>query len=248
MNSWSCILCGASHDDTPEPVSREGAVCGVCDSTWRTRAVTLAVMTGLGIDPAPLSEISTDWSRVGVGFDDHPSIFSRFPARWDFVNTRLHRFPQLDLLSPTDTTVGAFEFALCSDVLEHVQPPYRRGLEGLLTILKPGGFAVISVPVSGNPETIEHYPGLKRFEILESRAVEWTDEMGTRHHQSHPVFHGGDGLTLEFRIFSASEIVATLVEVGFESVLELFPRPDLGVFQIASPGVFVARKPATNAA
>ena len=162
------------------------------------------------------------------------------------MNTRLHRFPRLDLLNLSNATVGAFEFALCSDVLEHVQPPYRRGLEGLLTILKPGGFTVISVPVSGHAATIENYPNLARFTILASGYVEWTDEMGMRHHESNPVFHGGDGLTLEFRIFSASEIMAALIEVGFESVVELIPRPDLGVFEIASPGVFIVRKAATK--
>ena len=208
--------------------------------------MTLGVMNGLAITPAPLPDIPTDWSRSGVGFDDHPSIFSRYPARWDFVNTRLHRFPELDLLRPTDSAISAFEFALCSDVLEHVQQPHRRGLEGLLKILRPSGFAVISVPISGSSETIEHFPGLKSFKILEDKSLEWTDETGTRHHERDPQFHGGDGLTVEFRIFSAEGMIADLIEVGFESALALVSRPDLGVFDIEHPGVFIARKSAAD--
>ena len=243
---WQCILCGAQHGKIPEAASREGMGCDVCGSTWRTRAVTLSVMTGLGIDPVPMSEIASDWSRIGVGFDDHPSIFSTFPTKWDFVNSRLHRFPVLDLLNLADETVEAFEFALCSDVLEHVQPPYRCALEGLLTILKPGGFAVVSVPISGVTEVVEHYPGLRSFKTLEDGTVEWTDSMGIRHHERNPVFHGGDGLTLELRIFSANEMMSGLTEVGFGSVMELVPRPDLGVFDIGNAGVFLARKLAPN--
>ena len=243
---WSCIICGARHNSIPNSISRETAECGVCRSTWRTRAVTLGVLNGLAITPTPLIDVPSDWSRCGVGFDDHPSVFSSYPTKWDFVNTRLHRFPELDLLRPTDSAISAFEFAVCSDVMEHVQPPYRRGLEGLLKILKPGGFAVVSVPVSGSDEMLEHFPELKSFKILEDKSLEWTDETGTRHHERDPQFHGGDGLTLEFRIFSAEGMIADLIEAGFESALELVSHPDLGVFDIERPGVFIARKSAAG--
>jgi SAM-dependent methyltransferase len=242
-DDWTCILCGRVHGGRPEEVDREGALCEGCGSSWRNRACTLLLMLGLGYEPQSFSDLPQDWSRRGVGFDDAPAIFSILPTRLSYINTHLGRFPDLDLIEPPAQARAAFEFALCSDVLEHVVPPVERGFKGLASILRPGGFAVLTVPVAPASATVEHYPGLTAFEELDGPTVRWCDADGQWHTDLSPEMHGGTGLVLAFRQFGLQDLIASLGRAGFGEVIECPPRPDLGVFPLAGAGVLLARLP-----
>lgn len=242
---WTCITCGHLHRGMPRDVARESALCVSCGASWRVRATVLALLQGLRIDPRPLPDVGADWSRRGVGCSDHPALASRLPSRFLYTNTHLEKYPFLDVLQPPKEVLGDFEFVICSDVMEHVEPPYQRGFDGLASLLRPGGFAVVSVPLTqGDGEgTVEFYPGLRSFEVVEGPAVRWIDAEGEEHLDESPEMHGGDGLVLAFRRFVVRDVVKGLLQAGFDWATEPPVRPDLGVFAIANPGVFVARMP-----
>jgi len=211
------------------------------------RAALMTLMIGLKYPPAPLPGLTADWSRRGLGLSDVPPLVPALASRFSFTNTYYHQFPRLDIARPPDDLLGQIEFIVCSDVLEHVPPPLDAALAGLFACLEPGGFAVITVPVGGEA-TDEYYPGLTDVEVATSPAgevVRWTDAAGIRHTDTAPEMHGGAGLTLAFRSFSARDVRSRLLAAGFVSVWEPPPMPELGVPHVANPGIFLSHKSPT---
>lgn len=244
--AWVCIVCGANHATRPEQVDREGCQCTRCGATWRNRATVLGVALGLGVPVRPLPRWRTEWGCAGVGFDDAPLVAARLGTRLSFTNTHLGRFPQLDLIDPVPAAVGQFRFAICSDVLEHVEPPVDRGFLGLGSILRPDGFAVVSVPIGGPGETTEHYPDLVEYRLLEGPRVQWRDTAGRSHLDEDPEMHGGTGLVLAFRLFGHKGFVESLYAAGFPRVVELPAHPELGVFELPNAGIYIAHRQAAQ--
>jgi len=60
-----------------------------------------------------------------------------------------HAMVKLDITG-IDRPAGSFDVILCSHVLEHV-PEDRQAMRELFRVLKPGGWALIQVPVSSKP-------------------------------------------------------------------------------------------------
>jgi hypothetical protein len=191
---------------------------------------------------ASVAAAPKDWSRIGIGLDEHESIFATFPTRWRFINTHLEGFPRLDLRSLEPTQRGSAEFVICSDVLEHVLPPASDAAVGLRELLKPQGFAVVSVPTGAfEGETKEWYPDLAKINALSRDEFEWVDGDGDLRRDTHPTFHGGTGLTLEFRVFTDASIRALLESVGF--VVAPHPVDPLrGVWPMELAGLYLARR------
>jgi hypothetical protein len=69
--------------------------------------------------------------------------------------------------------LGHFDFVIASEVLEDVEAPIERALRNMYMLLKPNGFALITVPWWFQPETIEYYPNLHSYTVTES-AGQWT--------------------------------------------------------------------------
>ena len=222
--------------------------CPNCRSTWRVRTITMGVLLGLGLPLKPLVEATQDWSRRGLGCSDNACLAAALASRFDYTNTYFHRFPRLDLRDIPEELLGAVEFVSCSDVLEHIPPPVQPALIGLADILKPGGFAVISVPVADAGDTREYYPRMRTWDVVDGSVV-WTDEDGIGHTDNSPEFHGGPGQTLAFRAWGELSMLSSLEASGF-ALIPLPDCPELGVPQINSSGVFLARlsvqRPLTN--
>lgn len=242
---WTCIVCGERHAAVPDDVRREGAFCSGCTSTLRNRATVLALMYGLAHEPRPISDLPEDWSRRGVGCSDHFATASRLPTRLSYTNTYHQRFPKIDILDPPEDLLrDGVEFVICSNVMEHVEPPHAYGYAGLYAMLRPGGFAVVSLPVFDQPATVEHYPGMTSYELLDGPVVRWVDAHGDQHIDADPEMHEGEGLVLAFRRFAPADEQNALYAAGFTSVWEVPPHPELGVFSLPYPGagVYLARK------
>ena len=207
------------------------------------RSVALAVTVGLGLPLRPLLEQTPDWSRLGLGCSDDIRLAAVLSSRFRYVNTYLDEFPDLDLSTPPSSTLERFEFVVASDVLEHTLPPVSKAAEGLFAMLKPGGFAVVSVPVgSDDGPCEEYYPGLSRWSVDRSGFINWVDQEGSRHTDEHPEWHGGSGRTLAFRQFTSESLLQLLVDAGFDEVA-MGPTCDrLGVPGIDSAGVVLAWK------
>jgi SAM-dependent methyltransferase len=179
--------------------------------------------------------------------------------RADYSNTFYDQEPRLDLTDPPAELLGTCDFLTCSDVLEHVPPPVERAFEAALALLRPGGALILTVPWQYEGTTVEHYPDLHRFEIvdIDGPVVVNRTRDGTLQVFDRPVFHGGPGLTLEMRTFTLPDVVAHLERAGFAPVEVAPERPEYGVFgctevpeyglvgnmPAGQSGVLVARRP-----
>jgi len=238
-NRFVCILCGVEQP-FQKTVEKEKSKCQFCGGTWRDRAVTLLLSRGLKIPEVPFKDWRSDFSRIGVGFDDGPVLGSLLPAKLRYVNTHISEFPVLDLMRPSSSALGFFEFALCTEVLEHVTGDVNKALSGLYRILKPAGFAVVTVPVSNNHE--EWYPNLSEVVEQTEQKVKWRDNAGYEFVNNSPEYHGGTGDVLSFRVFSMASVREALVNAGFSSIEELRFNARLGVPPLPQHGAFLARK------
>jgi SAM-dependent methyltransferase len=195
---------------------------------------------GLGVNKGPLSTWQSDYSRIGIGFDDSPVIASRLPKIFRYTNTHLHEFPKLDLSNPPKEANGFFEFAICSEVLEHVTGDPQRALDGLYIILKPNGFAVLTVPMRDSHE--EFYPDLRETVEVKSDYVRWIDNEGNLRINENPEFHGGTGDVLSFRVFSKASLIEGLKKSGFTRFEDPAFDPTLGVGELPNHGAILAFK------
>lgn len=141
-----CAICGAAQKS--KPISTEEIGCESCGSTWRAQEICRAVLTSLAYsEQIDIRAINSDMSRVGLGISDDWRLARALSPLFAYTNSFLHQFPVVDICSPPQEAIGKFEFISCSDVLEHTPPPRIAALVGLYQMLKPTGFAVISVPL-----------------------------------------------------------------------------------------------------
>ena len=244
---WQCAICGATNtrDDTigldhyePAKFERELDSCSACSATWRQRATVVAVLHGLASMSGPLPERSHDHSISGLGISDDLLVAATLSRAFNYVNTDLRRFPRLDL-NDTSHIVDKFNFVTCSEVLEHVLPPVDEAIRNLSSLLCPGGFAVVSVPVNDN-EFREHYPNIVSWQ-RDGDSILWIDREGTERRDTAPCFHGGTGDTLELRVWSDGSFQESLIRAGFRSVEAAPVVPSLGVPRVPRMGVYIAR-------
>ncbi len=243
---WQCLICGTVNAPV-EAASSEGFECASCGCTWRDRVVAAVVLLELRVGLFPLSVLTPDYSRVGVGIADAQCVAGALGARFDYVNGHLHRYPRLDLLNIPDDLVNCAEFVTCSEVLEHVEPPADQALAGLAALLRPDGFVLVTVPRGGMRDPGEYYPDLRAWEISDGGRVTWTDGLGVTRVDDDPEWHGGAGLTLAFRRWTEDALDGALREAGLEpqepSTLGAAFRDDLGTPPLPDKIIRVARAP-----
>lgn len=130
---------------------RENAKCPRCVSIERTRLVLhyLDVERHLFDDPPKSMLHVAPEARLRARLSNEANV--------DLLTVDLHSpfvdevMDIVDIGKPDDS----FDVILCSHVLEHV-PDDRRAMRELFRILKPGGFAILQVPLSlSNAETLE---------------------------------------------------------------------------------------------
>jgi hypothetical protein len=234
-----CSICG--YRSMAKPNYIEDVACKICKCTCRAQIICRSVLTGLGYPTdSNIQRIEKDLSRVGLGISDDSMIAGALSPLFTYTNSYLHRFPIVDLCSPPPESIGYFEFISCSDVLEHTPPPRMAPLAGLFQMLKPGGFAVISVPIRRGFEFKEFYANLNHW-FIENDCLYWTDSDGQKHTDHKPEFHGGEGLTLAFRQWTEVKLVDDLRAVGFSETIKMTIPPELDLDR--SICVMIARKP-----
>jgi SAM-dependent methyltransferase len=217
---FTCNICGTVNPITATKWTREELHCSGCGSTARNRG-TIFALQKLLTDGASLTK-PMRWVR-GIGCSDPPVCSRLLDYFFTYQNTYLHRPPHLDLMNLDKVSFTPFDFVVCSDVLEHVPPPVDKAMRNLRLLVKPGGALILTVPYLEGDETYEHYPSLHEWEVRafsRNRAVllnapENGDPIEI---YRDPFFHGGEGTTLEMRIFGETDLVARLHAAGFHSV------------------------------
>ncbi len=217
---FTCNICGMQNSALLANLTRERATCTKCSSSVRTRAVVQLVCEHAYGRRLVLQDAPIDKSIVGVGLSDWSGYSKLLEAKLQYTNTFFHTAPHLDITSPKSFS-GACDFVVSSDVFEHVKSPVARAFEGAFSILKPGGKLILTVPFTNADRTVEHFEEFDDFEVLVhegKRVVVGRRPDGHFGIRSGLIFHGGDGETLELRVFCRSELLSHLKGAGFVDV------------------------------
>lgn len=219
---WQCNICGRKNMTPIGALLREEPSCPGCRSSVRTRSIVHLLSLELFGKSLPLSEFPARPDLKGVGLSDWDGYAGPLARRLAYRNTFFDREPRLDITDPDPALAGTLDFLIASEVFEHVLDPVDRAFSGARTLLKPGGLFIFSVPYQKSGATIEHYPGMVEYRVVEApeggRALEAVAADGTRSLHPDPVFHGGPGATLEMRVFSESALREHLERAGFVDV------------------------------
>lgn len=244
---FTCNICGAESVFAPDGDWREASSCAGCGSSVRMRSMVHCLLWGLDTSERVLARLRPS-SLVGIGLSDWSGYAEPLARAFDYTNTYYHQEPRLDVCAPGPEWKGRCDFMMSSDVFEHVPPPASRAFDGAFEVLKPGGLLVLTVPFADNDETIEHYPDLKDFAVLQHRGeyiLVNRNVDGAFSLHADLVFHGGPGSTLEMRLFSRQGVIDALETAGFEDVrVHEDAVPEWGVFPPHHHGLpITARKP-----
>lgn len=243
---WICIVCGRRHSPHQAKLFVSfDEKCTFCHASPRVRAVVLGVIVGLRIPVTPIPDWKEDWSRFGLGFGDSPWLAWRLASRIKFVNSHLDQFPAVDLREIQPELLGSFEFAVCSEVLEHVLPDVELAVDGLFSLIRPGGFAVVSVPLNRTVpvgKIDEYYPDLVEYHGQSDGTVRLVQRDGSEYLEKNPDWHGGAGKTLALRSFGPGSLGLLLESRGFEVARLPQEYLGLGVSKLERKEVVVARR------
>ena len=220
---YCCNICGRKNRLEIHKFHREQALCEKCGANARFRGIIHVLASLLGhADGIFLQEWPRRSDILGIGMSDWPGYADLLQKKFRYENTFYDRSPQLDIQNLTAAQFEKYDFVISSDVFEHVLPPLQQGFDNLLALLKPGGVLVFSVPYTRGSETIEHYPDLYQYEIVDFRGGKILvnrEESGALAVYDNPVFHGGEGATLEMRLFCETDVVNRLARAGFEEIV-----------------------------
>lgn len=217
---FRCNICGRTVRTPLSRLDREKVSCR-CGSTVRLRALAHVLSMELFGKSLAIPDMPFRPDLVGVDMSGAATLADRMAGRIGYTNTFLHKPPYLDIVAPPDEWLGRCDFVVSSDVFEHVGPPVSRAFANTLRLLKPGGVLVLTVPYTPEGETVEHFPELHRYRIDkrgDKKVLVNTTVTGEVQEFDHLVFHGGDGDTLEMRVFSESGVLGELERAGFTSI------------------------------
>ena len=217
---FMCNVCGRPNRLPAWRLTREDGPCVGCQCHGRLRSISYAVTAHFSPEQLVLAWMRPRKEIRGLGCSDW-GYADLLAEKFNYVNTFYDRPPQLDL-SQVDWTrwpPASFDFITCSDVLEHVVGPIEATFENMRKLLRPGGVMILTVPTSLEPNSREHFPALYDWRIDEAggaRILINRRQDGVTEQFEDLCFHGGEGLTLEFRFFSRQGLIRSLRSAGFQ--------------------------------
>ncbi len=223
--NFRCNICGAACKRLSAPPGREVPSCPACGSTVRLRSlIALLSREIFGVELA-IPDFPVLKGIRGFGMSDPPELAQRLAEKFEYTNTFYHQEPRLDIADPSPEHLrehtGRYDFILTSEVLEHVSPPVERAFVNLNRMLKTDGLLLLTVPYRLDGRTVEHFPELHEYSLASPGGR--TVLVNRRRDGSLEVFenlsfHGGDGSTLEMRVFSETSLKEIIAAAGFTSV------------------------------
>lgn len=221
---FMCNACGGNNRQVPliHVQNREFPSCGHCRSSLRMRSLIHRLSLELFGKPLALPEFPLDKSIAGIGMSDWEGYARALERHFDYTNTFYHQSPRLDITDIGEEMVARADFLISSDVFEHI-PGFAldRAFANARRLLREAGFFLFTVPFVKDGETQEHFPRLHDFRIIETAGKRFLYNRtadGEEEIFDNLVFHGGDGATLEMRMFSEPDLLQRLKAAGFASV------------------------------
>lgn len=218
--TFQCNICGRTSKTRRGDITREQVTCVYCGSTMRLRSIIHLLSTELYGESLPLTEFPENKNLVGVGMSDWEEYACVLEKKLGYTNTYYDKEPKLDIKSIDPAQEGKYDFIISTDVFEHVSPPVSVAFENCRRLLKSGGFMIFSVPYVNGPDTIEHFPDLYDYKIVNKKKpvlVNVTRE-GVRQEFHEMRFHGGEGFTLQMRLFSRTSLMDEFRRAGFDEI------------------------------
>ena len=218
---FQCNICGKTCI-APEKyiVGREVPSCSSCMSNRRFRTL----IAGLSIEIYGKAKPIYQFERKhfnGLGMSDSEIYAGRLADKLNYTNTFYHKEPFLDITNIKENHINSFDFIITSDVFEHIPQPVESAFNNLYKLLKPNGIVIFSVPYVTEGQTIEHFPNLFEYKIVEEhgkKVLYNTTKQGAKQVYKNLRFHGGDGATLEMRCFSENSLLELIHNTGFTDI------------------------------
>lgn len=217
---FRCNICGRQERASRAHLTREEATCR-CGSSVRLRSLVHVLSQEIFGSSLAVPDFPFRPDIVGVDMSGAATYAGRLAEKIGYINTFFHQAPHLDITNPDSAWIGKCDFVISSDVFEHVLPPVARAFENTARLLKPGGVFILTVPYAKMGNTIEHFPMLHDFRIETrngSRVLVNMTIQGQKQEFDHLIFHGGEGETLEMRVFSEAAVLQELQQAGFEDI------------------------------
>jgi len=239
---YTCNLCGKESVVVPD-FHREGGACQHCGSIVRFRALMFALSHHFYGKPVPLANFSPDRNQKALGLSDAPHYADQLNNLFDYTNYFYHTEPYLDICNIENMAVGSYDLLISSDVYEHVSPPRHVAFVNSWHLLKPDGLMLLTVPYTMLPKTVEHFPHLNQFGIV--RDQQGMLLVNQRKDQTIEVYdrltwHGGEGSTLEMRVYAEADLLQIIAEAGFKNIkVWRDDYPEFGILQAQQGGSFV---------
>ena len=229
--AFQCNICGKENEAAISIVSnREAASCKYCRSSLRMRSLIYALSLELFGEAMTLPEFPVSMKIIGAGMSDWEEYAFRLSQKFSYTNTYYHKKPRLDITQIDGSRENKYDFIISSDVFEHVPHPVAIAFANTCRLLKPGGLFLFTAPYEKHGITREYYPDLFDYkcEKRDGKTVMInTTSNGVKQIFTDPVFHGGDGFTLELRMFTEPSLRRTLESTDFTSIRfhgQNFPR------------------------
>ncbi|OPX97795.1 MAG: hypothetical protein A4E58_01204 [Syntrophorhabdus sp. PtaB.Bin006] len=246
--TFRCNICGNwCTSPLSEVKGRESRSCYHCGSNRRFRTIILALSEQLFNKVDILPHFKESKSIVGIGMSDTKIYARPLRNKFSYTNTYYHKEPKLDVMAISEDMYDTADFVISTDVFEHVPLPVGAAFSNLYKILKVGGVCIFSVPYRMEGVTIEHFPELFRYKLIERKGavvLANTTRDGRDQLFDNLRFHGGGGATLEMRVFSKSSLLSEIKKAGFREV-KLYDEciPEYGVMiEDATPSLVISMR------
>jgi hypothetical protein len=220
---FTCNVCGNANRGVllAYVENRENQSCRACTASLRMRSLVYLLSMELFGRPLTLPEFPVDKSISGLGMSDWDGYALALAQKFSYSNTFYHREPRLDISEIPPTRAGNYRFLISSDVFEHIPPgSLDAAFHNSRRLLRDDGCLLLTVPFAKEGDTREHFPRLHDFRIVEANGTRRLHNRtvdGEEEAFDNLVFHGGEGMTLEMRMFSESDLLRRLQAAGFSS-------------------------------
>lgn len=213
-------ICGRPNRVAEASLTRELITCR-CGSTVRIRALVNVLSEELFGVCYAIPDMPVRHDLVGVDMSGAATYAERLIKKTGYINTLLHKEPILDITGPENQWSAHCDFVISSDLFEHVATPVGRAFDGVFRMLKPGGVFVLTVPYTKVGATIEHFPELHEYRVeeREGKRILFNGTVDGRVQKFDDlIYHGGEGETLEMRVFLERDVIRELANAGFIDV------------------------------